>query len=137
MGEILDNSETSSPVSFSHKEGLPTTYPSNSEATVVATAEVSEITDQKNPTSAKSHFTTAHVDENRTSDNHTPPGSKTSVVTGGMSTNTSHDSRGVQASAGTDVDHPEVMEIQDLKNQFFTLGKYFLSYINVLNIIDK
>lgn len=131
MGENLDNSETSSPVSSSHKEGLPSTYPSSSEATAVSTAELSAIGDQKNPTSTILHYTIAHVAKDRTSDDHTPPGTKTSDVTVGMSSNTSHDSRGAQTSAGTNVDHPDVLKIQDLKNLVFTLGKYLLSYISL------
>lgn len=128
MDAIPDNSQPSSSFFTSHAEVLPPIYSSKSEAIIVATAGVSAITDQNNPTSAMSHLRTSHTD--RVGVDQTTA-TKQLCETAGMSPFTSHDAIRAQASAGTDVDHPGVLKFQDLKNQFFTLGKYFLSYINI------
>lgn len=127
MGLNLDNFQTSSPFSTSHEEGLPTTYSSNSEATFVAKAGLSAITDQKNPTKASSHFT-SHVDRDKMVVGHQPHGTKKSDITGGVSSITPHDENRTQASKGTDVDNPGGQKLQELKNQYFTIGRY--QYLN-------
>lgn len=126
MGVNLDNSQTSYPFFSSHGEGLASTDSSKSEATFFATAGVSTITDQKSPTNASSHFT-SHVDRDRMSDGQPPHGTKKSDGTGSVSSITPHDEFGTQPSKGTDVDNPGGLQLQDLKNQYFTIGRYQLS----------
>lgn len=118
MGVNLDNSQTSCPFSSSNEEGLPSTYSSNSEATFVATAGVSAITDLKNPTKA------SHVDRDRMSDGKPMHRTKKSDVTGGMPSITPRDEIGTQPSKETDVDNPGELKLQDVKNQYFTIGNY-------------
>lgn len=120
VGVNLDNSQTSYPFFSSHEERLTSTYSSKSEATFVATAGVSAITDQKTPTKASSHFT-SHVDRDRMSDGQLPHGTKKSDVTGGVSSITPHDEIGTQPSKGTDVDNPGGLKLKDLKIQYFTI----------------
>lgn len=120
--------------SYSHEERLFTT---NSEATIVQTDGVSAVTDQKNSTSTISHFNATLVDRDTRSGTQAPYSSKKADEKDGMSPPISHESIREHISAKTDVDYPEVHKFQDLKNQFFTIGKFFLSRINIWNILSK
>lgn len=111
----MDNSQTSYLSSTSYEKGLlqklPTTHSSTNEATFVATAGVSTNTGQKNPTNASSHLN-SHVKGGEIRPDQTPPSTEKNAnakldETDRTSCISTHDSRGAQASAGTDVDHPK------------------------------
>lgn len=108
----MDNFQTSYLSSTSYEKGLlqtlPTTHSSTNEATFVATAGVSTNTGQKNFTKASSHLN-SHVKGGEIRPDQTPHSTEknANAKLDGTSCISTHDSRGAQASAGTDVDHPK------------------------------
>lgn len=114
MGEDLDNSKTSSLSFTSHEKGplqtLPITHSSTNVEVFVATAGTLANTGQKTATKSSSHLN-SHEKGMEIRPNQTLPGTEknsnaNSDETDGNSCIWTHDSRGAQASSGTDVDHP-------------------------------
>lgn len=111
MGADLDISQTSSLSFTSHEkellQTLPITHSSTNVEVFVATAGALANTGQKTATKSSSHEKGEEIPPNQTL-----PGTKqnynaNSGETDGTSCIWTHDSRGAQASAGTDVDHPK------------------------------
>lgn len=115
MGADSDIPQTSSLSSTLHEKGLLQTQPITHSLTNVEVSVATEgalaNTGQKTATKTSSHLS-SHENGGGIRPDQTPPGTEKSSnaksdETGGTSCMSKHDSRGVQSSAGTDVDHPK------------------------------
>lgn len=135
MGADLDNSQTSSLSFTSHEkellQTLPITHSSTNVEVFVATAGALANTGQKTATKSSSHEKGEEIPPNQTLPGTKQNSNAKSDKTDGASYISTLDSKGTQASAETDVDHPRGPAFQESQNTFVTIGRYMylFSYI--------